>query len=631
MWQAESQNPGASTRIEAQRNTQPTSEKPIGLWWRSGWRALGRGMGWMGRGVANFWRRLRHRKIPDYVVIHLDQAVSERAPDAPWWYAYLPWIKLPLSLEYLHAALDRIVDDPDVRGVIFLVKGPSLSLPKAQSLAQMLNRFRAGDAGPEASGGATPKQVIVHLEDPGAAALVLAAAADKVLMTPLSSWNFAGLRVAPLYLKETLARIGLEFDVVRIAPWKSAFENWQRSRMSPESRDQNTWLLDSLFEDIVGAIAQGRSLAPEVVREHVDRAPLVAEDACAAGLIDGVLYEDELPAWLAPSDSDGANEEGKPRSEAGAPRARLARYAQVRGLLYRRARARAARSVGVMTLEGAIVPGESRRFPVPLPLLGDKLIGSRTVANQVRAARKNSRLAAVVLHVDSGGGSALASDLIWRELQLLAQEKPLVVYMGDVAASGGYYIATPGRKIVAQSATLTGSIGVVAGKLVTGEATARVGANREVIQRGANADLNAEDAPWNPAQRAKMDENIQHVYAAFKARVSDGRKLPLEGLDAIAHGRVWTGKQALSHGLVDAVGDFRTALDLACAEANLPQDGSVRTVNIPPARSRHLAQPAASAASAVELLTAALSGEWQAILGQDRFWFWADGLPRLRE
>jgi protease-4 len=605
----------------------------------AGIRGLGQAWSRLSCTLANGWRRIRRKQLPDYVVIVLDHAVSERAPSVPWYYAYLPGIKLPLSLEYLYTALERIAGDPDVRGVVFLIKGPSLSLSKAQSATQLFERFRQWDATHRATTDAPPKQIVVHLEDAGAAALVLAAAADKISMTPLSTWGFAGLRIAPLYIKETLARIGVVMDVAQIAPWKSAFDAWQHSRMSPEARDQYNWLLDSLFEDIIHAIAQGRNLVPATVRALVDRAPLPAPDALAAGLVDALLYEDELAGWLSPADTTDQP-------------ARLARYAQTRGLLLRRFRARHAQTIGILTLEGTITPGPSRQFPIPLPLVGDRFIGSQTVAYQVRAARKNRRLAAVVLHVDSGGGSALASDLIWRELRLLAQEKPLIVYMGDKAASGGYYIAAPGHKIVAQSATLTGSIGVIIAKLVTGGATALLHAHREVIQRGENAGINAEDNLWTPEERAQVFASLHHVYDTFKDRVSQGRNLPLEGLDAVANGRVWTGKQALERGLVDALGDIQVAIDLACREAGLPQDGSVATLDISSVRSRELAFPLAqngstnapafwgdalyerpaSPALADDLLPLArtlLAGNWEELVGRDRFWFWADGLPRL--
>ncbi|HXF62339.1 MAG TPA: signal peptide peptidase SppA [Caldilineaceae bacterium] len=591
--------------------------------WRR-WRGLagsGLGRAWeqLLCGLANTRRRLLRRRMADYAVITLDHAISEHAPDVPWWYAYLPGVKLPLSLQYLRDALERIAGDPDIKGVVFLLKGPALTLAQAQSLALLFERFRARDRQLRAIG-ASAKQLIVHLEEAGAAAYVVACAADRVTMTPLTTWDVVGLRVAPTYWRETLARAGIEFEAIKVAPWKTAMDPLIRSDMSDAEREQTNWLLDSLCEDIVAAIAQGRKLPGEQVSALINRAPLTADAALAAGLVDHIVYEDQLAALLGTAQQP----------------ARLKPYASLRSLLLRRPRRRPSRRVGVLSLQGAIVVGESRNFPVPLPVFGQRLMGSNTVEQQIRAARKNPRLAAVVVYVDSGGGSALASDLIWRELRLLDQEKPVVVYMGDVAASGGYYIATPGRKIIAQRATLTGSIGVVLVKGVTAGLRDKIGANREVVRRGENAGLFTDDQPWTETQRRTLEESVFHIYNRFKQVVAEGRSLPYEELDAICNGRVWTGKQALDHGLVDELGDFQAALEWACRLAGLPTD-SPPTETISPPRTRLLAEPAQAAVwgrrawdAMAELASGLLQGDWPRLLGHDRFWLIAPGLPRLQ-
>jgi len=501
------------------------------------------------------------------------------------------------------------------------MNGPELSLAQAQSLARLFERFRRWDAEARPMGRA-PKRIVVHMEQASAPSYVAASAADAISLAPLASWDLLGLRVAPVYLKDTLARFGVEFDVIKIAPWKTAADRLTRSEMSEAERDQYNWLLDSLSADIVHAIAAGRNLSPETVQALIDRAPLTAEEAYAAGLVDAVLYEDQLAEHL--------GETGKP--------ARLKPYASTRGLLLRRARPRPPQAVGVISLMGAIVVGESRSLPVPLPLFGTRTLGSATAGQQIRNARRDRSLGAVVVHVDSGGGSALASDLIWRELELLNQEKPVVVYMGDVAASGGYYIAAPARKIVAQPATLTGSIGVIVAKPVTAGALEKMEARREVVQRGENAGLYAEDSPWTESQRAQVESSVQHVYREFKRRVAAGRKLEFDSLDPICHGRVWTGSQALQHGLVDKLGDFQTALELACAEAGLPADGPIRTRVVSAPHTRLPAQPVDAVRALVGLepsgplqaaASAFLEGSWHKLFGRDRLWLIADGLPRF--
>ena len=293
----------------------------------------------------------------------------------------------------------------------------------------------------------------------------------------------------------------------------------------------------------------------------------------------------------------------------------------------------------MISLLGAIMPGDSRSFPILLPLLGERTIGSNTAQQQARAARQDDQLAAVVVHVDSRGGSALASDLIWRELSLLNATKPVVVYMGDVAASGGYYIALPGRKIVAQRATLTGSIGVIISKPVTEGAYQKVEARRYAIGRGDHAGIYQDDHAWAGEEREKIEATVRHTYHEFKQRVAEGRALAYEGLDDICNGRVWTGAQALEHGLVDAVGDFQIAIDLACQLANLPIDGTVEAFDLPTPKRSTLAEPVAAvqswlgldrAAQLGQLAEVALRGEWARLLGHEQIWLIADNLPKIK-
>lgn len=593
------------------------------------------------RGLAAFWeqffcsfsnarRSLFGGHRADYAVIRLDHALAERTPDLPWYYAYIPTVKPPLSLEYLHEALERIARDPDLRGVVFLLKGPTLSLSQAQSLNALFARFRGWDSHYRQPG-APAKQIVAHLEQTGAATYVLAAAADRVTMPPLTTWDVMGLRVAPTYWKETLQRLGVEFDVLKVAPWKTAADRYIRSDMSEAEREQYDWLLDSLSDDIVNAICQGRNVSAAQVRALIDQAPLTAEQALAAGLIDDIAYEDQLPDLLKLPPSERVTQtDHEP--------ARLKPYATVRGRLLRHPRPIVDGRVGVISVSGTMIVGQSRSFPLPLPVVGDDLMGSETVIQEIRAARQNHRVKAVVLHIDSGGGSALASDLIWRELKILDQEKPVIVYMGNAAASGGYYIATPGRQIIAQSATLTGSIGVVIAKPVTKEARAKIGANREVVRRGDHAGLFTDDALWTAEERQKVEEQLFNVYDIFKQRVADARDMPFEDIDAIANGRVWTGKQALAHGLVDALGDFEVAFQAACRAANLPDDGTVRVQHITPPSERILGEPAKAAQAAWqrvsgqgfgEWATMLLQGEWLRLVTRDPVWLIPPDLPRI--
>lgn len=590
-------------------------------------RALGKavqavGLGWqqLWCGLANLRRRIFRKQLPDYVVFTLQQALTERPPTTPWWYHYIPGLKPPLSIADLSEALERVANDPDVQGVLFLIRGAPLGLVQAQNLAQLLARFRTWDrqANPNA---VQVKKIVVHLEQVTGAPYVLACAADQIVVTPLTIWEVLGLHTTPTFFKETLAQLGIEMDVVKIAPWKTAADQFCEPGMTPEFAEQMAWLFDGLYSDLVQAMACGRQLPSNQVQTLIDGAPWSAEQAKAHRLVDHIAYEDQLPVLLGTPD--------KP--------ATLKWYAKTRHLLLRRPRRYQAQAIGVITLTGAIIPGESRSSPVPLPLLGDEMLGHLTAQQQIRAARKDASLAAVVVHVDSRGGSALASDLIWRELTLLNQEKPLIVHMGGVAASGGYYIAAPGRKIVAQRATLTGSIGVITAKPVLRDTYAKIHARRYAIQRGSHANLYHDDRCWDAEQRQKIIESVEQIYGEFKQRVATSRHLPYETLDEICNGRVWTGTQALTHGLIDAIGDFQQAVELACAEANLPTDGRVALVDITAPKQKLFAQPAQAvlAMLGVSQLAASLRmapllcQNWQTLLAGERFWLLAPELPEI--
>jgi protease-4 len=563
---------------------------------------------WLVRSLFNFRRRLLLRRLPDYVVVTLTGDLLEREPQQPWYYSFLPLAPPAQSIAHIREILQRVAGEPRVRGVVFLCKGATLSLAQAQSLTALFRRFHEWDhALNSGSVNARAKRIIVYLEEMTGPAYAVAAAADYAVAPPLAEWDVKGLAVQPTYFKQTLARFGVEVDVVRVAPWKTALDSFMHERMSDEERAQYEWLLSSLYGSLVDAIAAGRKLPPETVRDLIDQAPLTAEAARAAGLFDAVAYEDELPVLL-----------GHLHAPAATDPAKLKRYRQVKGLLLRRARRQAPAAVGVISLRGSITTGPSRSSPVPLPLFGDETLGSSTAQQLIRNAAKDESLAAVVVHVDSPGGSALASDLIWRELAQLDRRKPLIVYMGDVAASGGYYIAAPGRKIVAQRATMTGSIGVIMAKAVTAGAYEKLGVGWDTVQRGQNADLYSGAVPWQGEQRAVVERNLQHVYTEFKQRVAEGRGIPLEKLDDLAGGRVWTGEQALAHGLVDILGDFDVAVETACAAAALPTDGSVQVVDISEPGRPLLAEPIKAVEAVLGLMT-----RGQALL-------WADGIIKTK-
>lgn len=591
---------------------------------------IGRGIGGLLRGIGLLWqvfvcwlanlcRGLFRGSLPDYVLFELSGQLLEREPQQPWYFAIFPFARPALTLASLRAALRRTAGDPNVSGVLIVARGVQISLAQAQSLAAIFQQFREWDRSFNPS--APQKEIVIFLETCSNAEYAMAAAADRIFVSPLTDWSVLGLRTEPTFLADTLAKLGVQAEVVKVAPWKTAYDTIERAEISPAHRQQLNSLLDSWYEDLVETISVGRSIGQNQARSHIDRAPLTAAEAEELQLIDGIAYEDQLPTIL-----------GIPSRDA-----RIQPYEQARRWLYRRPRRRASQAIGVLALTGVITSGKSRRFPGNLPVLGGSTTGSTTAQQQIRAALADERLAGVLLHVDSSGGSALASDLIWRELTLLARKKPVVAYLGDVAASGGYYVALPAQKIICQPATLTGSIGVITAKLLTSGALDKIDANRYTLRRGKNADIYSDSRPWRGEQRDKIEDQVSYSYRNFKERVAAARDLSFDGLDEIAGGRVWTGRQAQEKGLVDELGDFAAAVNALCALADLPTDGSVRLRDVeadrplPPLSERSLGlTPGTQLADVTEALLALLRGDVSALLGTERIWLLAEGLPRLK-
>lgn len=497
----------------------------------------------------------------DYVVVTLSGGYPERSsPPRPFWQRVvsLPLRRREESLEALRERLDRIAGDARVHGVIVRMRDLEVGMATVQSLRDALTGLRRRG-----------KRVVAYLAAADLRTYYLAAAADEIVMAPAGFWRVTGVRSEITFFRQAFDRLGLLPQFDRIAEYKTAADPFMRSGISEHHREVVESVLDAALSEIVDGVARARRLAPEAVRAAVDRAPMTAEAAAAAGLVDAVCYEDELPLRL---------------GEGGRP-ARVLPWEQARRRLRRPYRWRARTAViGVVELIGTIVPGESREAPVPFPLLGRHFAGSDTVARAFRAAERARAIRAVVLHVESGGGSALASDLVWREVERVRRTKPVVVFMGNVAGSGGYYVSCGANRIIAQAATLTGSIGVVSGKLTAQGLFERLGLRREVLARGEAATMESAFEPFSDDHMARIREEMKVIYGRFVDKVAAGRRRSSAEVETVARGRVWTGRQALAHGLVDELGDFAMAVRRACELAGMPPgaDVAARTIVPPP-------------------------------------------------
>lgn len=504
--------------------------------------------------LRNAWRGLRRRPIA-WVRIELTGALPELADEPPWWQRRFAGATAPLSLQALRRRLERLADHAELRGVVLVVRDLSAGWAAIEGLAEALGGFKAAG-----------KRVVAYLPTADTRAYLAACAADALLMPPTAYLNLVGLRVEATFLADALRLAGLEAEVIAVSPYKSGGDQLARATISPEGREQLERLVDERFASLVAGIAAARRLAPAAVTALIDRAPLLATEACTAGLIDAARYEDELEAYLAELVGAPAPPSATPGRPAIVEWERAARSLPLPLARHER------RYVGVVRVEGAIAQGQSRRSPLPLPLIGGAMAGADSIIQSLRRAEASDRVGAVVLHIDSPGGDAFASDLIWREAARLARSKPLVVSMGDVAASGGYYIAAPARAIFARPATLTGSIGVYTVRPNAAGLLERAQVGVAVIGRGANSGLFSPAAPLSAAERATLERFVGEIYMAFKARVRAGRSLSDEQLEPIAGGRVWTGREARERGLVDDLGGFTAAVARARELAQLPPD-----------------------------------------------------------
>ncbi|MBA3583746.1 MAG: S49 family peptidase [Gemmatimonadetes bacterium] len=487
------------------------------------------------------------------------------------------------SLESIRSRLDRILADGRARGVILRVENLDAGWATLEELRAELHRFREKG-----------KTVAAYLVDPDTRSYYLASAADEIFASPLSTLNVVGLRARVNFLKDALGSLGLETEVVAVSPYKSAADPISRSDFSPESREQTERLLDARFDELVSEISAGRDIPPERIKTIIDNAPYSAAEAVRNKLIDGALYEDELAGRL---------------SEGEKP-ARLAEWGVASKSLRLPYRSRGARkAVGLVRVEGTIVRGRSRKLPLPLPLLGREQAGTDSVVASLRVAEKSRRISAVLLYVDSPGGDALASDLIWREVERIRAKKPIVVLMGNAAASGGYYVSAAASHVVARRGTLTGSIGVLAIRPIALGLYEKLGINPVALERGARAGLLDPSRRPSPDELRVIEGQIGRIYAEFKDRVARGRRMELLDLEGIAGGRVWTGIEALDLGLVDETGGFREALRKARELGGIERDvpGVLTKVNPPRSGRPSPGEPAQSAVDAIGEMWLALS------------------------
>ncbi|MCL4795175.1 MAG: signal peptide peptidase SppA [Bryobacteraceae bacterium] len=459
-----------------------------------------------------------------------------------------------LTVVELYRILHGAASDKRVAGIFLVPAGVQTGWGKLDEVRDGIAAVRAAN-----------KPVYVWLQSPAMRDYYLAAGADKVFVAPEDLVDVKGLRVEATFLKGTLDKLGVRVEIETAGRYKDAGDAVTRTTLSPESREALDALLDGIYARLTGALAEGRGKTPDEIRALLDNGPYVAPKAVEAGLVDGLMYERQARDALAEAAGVDQNDVVTARRylDAGA-----------------NAPGRRAKRVAVLVAQGDIL----RSSPDGL-FTQDQSITPRAMARVIRTITQTDSISGVILRVDSPGGDAAASDEILSELKSLAQKKPLVISMSDVAASGGYYISMTGDPVIAYPGTITGSIGVIYGKVNIRGLYEKLGLSAEILKRGANADIDSPLTAMTPEAKRKLREGVEFIYDGFLKRVAEGRKKKVEEIAPFAEGRVWLGSDAESRGLVDELGGLTVALGKLRERAGISADEPLRLVVYPERKS----------------------------------------------
>ncbi|ASL17268.1 signal peptide peptidase SppA [Mycobacterium intracellulare] len=551
------------------------------------------------RALADRVDTARHHGVPNGCVLELD--LRSMPPETSGFdpLAMITGGSRPVSLRDTVSAIYRAAEDPRVAGLIARVQLTASPSAAVQELREAIVAFTAA------------KPSLAWAETyPGTLSYYLASAFGEVWMQPAGSVGLIGFASNATFLRDAFDKAGIEAEVVARGEYKSAANRFTEHGFTEAHREAVTRMLESIREQVWEAVGTSRKLDAAALDALADRAPLLREEAVSSGLVDRIGFRDEAYDRIAElvGVKDVSEENAPPRlylsRYAGATRSRLIPPApSVPGR-------RPKPTVAVINVDGTIVDG--RGGPQFLPF-GTSTVGSDTIAPALREAAADDSVSAIVVRVNSPGGSVTASETLWREVKKARKRgKPVVASMGSVAASGGYYVAVAADAVVASPATITGSIGVLTGKLVIRDLLGRLGVGSDTVRTNANADAWAIDAPFTPEQRAHREAEADLLYADFVERVAEGRNLTKDAVDRVARGRVWTGADALERGLVDELGGFRTALRRAKILAGLDEDADVRIVTYPGGSLLDMLRPRASSQPAAASLPDALG----ALLGR---------------
>ena len=478
------------------------------------------------------------------------------------------------SLLGLVNRLNQASTDEKIAAMVLKIRGASLGRAQAADVQRAIGRVQAAG-----------RKIYADLQDAGTQDYLLATACDHIIMPESGTLMIPGLRAEITYYKTLFDFFGIKADMMQVGSYKGAAEPYTRSSMSPEFRQQYEQLLGDFYDQLIETIAKNRKLPVEKVRDLVDQGLFSAKQALEAGLIDEIAYGDQIKDRLSQDLATETSQidllNGYAIKKVENDFSGMMGMVKLFDLILNGAddkKSSQQKKIAVVYAVGTIVTGEST-----FSLLGGTAVGSETLVRALKQAAEDKTVQAIVLRVDSPGGSALASDLIWREVQRI--KKPVIASMGNIAASGGYYISMGCDQIYAQPGTLTGSIGVVGGKISFAGLFDRFGVKTEVISIGKNSGLLSAVNPMTEGERKVWQANMEGVYRQFVTKTAAGRNLTVKELEPLASGRVWTGRQAKNNGLVDQLGTLHDAIQAAKKAANFKDDEKAELLILPESQS----------------------------------------------
>lgn len=487
------------------------------------------------------------------LLLKLDNQIVDRAPEDPFADLNIPGLEMvrKTGVNDILSALDKAVDDARIKCVYLNVSAFNGGMAAAEEIRDALAAFREK----------SDKPIYAYSDLYDQKSYYIASVADRIVLNPQGAIDFRGLGGEVMFYKNALEKLGIQVQVIRHGKFKSAVEPYMLEKMSPESREQRLVYLTSMWNHLLGGISQARNIPVDSLNHLADQVMTFrrGQQALEAGMVDTLLYKDQVLDELRKITGTAAKK--------GIPSIAVVDYAKV-AVKKEPSSKNKQEKIAVLYASGEISP-----------LAGDEGISGEKFSREIRKVRQDSSYKAIVLRIDSPGGSAYDSEIIWREVKLAAEEKVVVVSMSNVAASGGYYIACAADKIVAQPNTITGSIGIFGLIPNTSELlNEKLGITIDVVKTNEHADMPSVTRPMDAYESSLMQENIEHGYALFVSRVADGRKMEFSAVDAIGQGRVWSGENALKIGLVDTLGGLDVAVEEAAKMAGLDH---YRIVSLP--------------------------------------------------